>query len=264
MNDSFDPVIEVSHLGTLGPIRLLDVRDADLFAKSHASGAVRVPIEQWEAAAKASETSLDNVAFWQSAIAALGITNEAMAAVYDDGGMTEAARVWFILQYFGVKAFIINGGWPAIDGKGPWQDTNAPEAGFKADPNRGRVGLVDRNRLRQEIGTATKVFDARTAAEHFGEDLRKNKRGGHIPGARHLAHAELLDNGRLREAGELRSMLDKAGFQAGDHIVTHCDGGGRAALAAAAALRAGYTNVRVYYLSFSDWASDDQCPVVRN
>jgi len=28
--------------------------------------------------------------------------------------MTNAARVWFILQYFGVKAVILNGGWPAL------------------------------------------------------------------------------------------------------------------------------------------------------
>jgi 3-mercaptopyruvate sulfurtransferase SseA len=28
--------------------------------------------------------------------------------------MTNAARVWFILQYFGVKAVILNGGWPTL------------------------------------------------------------------------------------------------------------------------------------------------------
>lgn len=258
MNNSVDPVIEVSQLSMLGPIRMLDVRDADSFARAHASGAVRVPIEQWEAAAKAPETSLENVSFWESAIAGLGIAHETMTAVYDDGRMTEAARVWFILQYFGANVVIINGGWPAIDGKGPFQKAVASKDAFKADPNKGRVGLVDRNRLRQEIGTATKIFDARTADEHAGKDLRKNKRGGHLPGARHLAHADLLDNGRLREASELRAMLEKTGFQAGDHIVTHCDGGGRAALAAAAAVRAGYTHVRAYYLSFADWASDDR------
>jgi len=34
--------------------------------------------------------------------------------VIDDGRMTEAVRVWFILQYFGAEASILNGGWPAI------------------------------------------------------------------------------------------------------------------------------------------------------
>jgi hypothetical protein len=39
------------------------------------------------------------------------------AIVYDDGRMTEAARVWFILQYFGATALILNGGWPAIQNR---------------------------------------------------------------------------------------------------------------------------------------------------
>jgi len=28
--------------------------------------------------------------------------------------MTNAARVWFILQYYGLKAVILNGGWPVL------------------------------------------------------------------------------------------------------------------------------------------------------
>ena len=42
------------------------------------------------------------------------------------------------------------------------------------------------------------------------------------------------------------------------------EGGGRAALGAAAAVRAGFDDVRVYYLSFGDWVGDESCPVVRD
>ena len=38
-----------------------------------------------------------------------------MTVVMDDGRMTEAARVWFILQYFGLPAVVLNGGAPAWD-----------------------------------------------------------------------------------------------------------------------------------------------------
>lgn len=47
-------------------------------------------------------------------------------------------------------------------------------------------------------------------------------------------------------------------------VVTHCDGGGRAALAALAAVNAGQKNVSAYYLSFSDWAKDESCSIVRS
>ena len=118
--------------------------------------------------------------------------------------------------------------------------------------------------MKAELGEDVRIFDARTAGEFAGEDLRRNSRGGHLPGARLLPHANLLDAGRLRPADELQQLLTDAGFQSGDHIVTHCDGGGRAALAAAAAVRAGYQDVRAYYRSFADWANDESCAIVRD
>ncbi|BBP04694.1 sulfurtransferase [Sulfuriferula plumbiphila] len=262
-----DPVIEPSDLATMRSAVLLDVRDSAAFKLAHAPSAVRVPIEHWEAAARADETSLGNVAYWETAINALGVDNTVLAVVYDDGRMTEAARVWFILQYFGAKAVIVNGGWPAMLNHAV-VPTGSPLASkahnFQAQAGSGKVGLLDRDGLRAELGSTTRIFDARSAAEFDGGDRRKNARGGHLPGARHLAHSQLLDGQRLRPAHELQQLLTEAGFQAGDHVVTHCDGGGRAALAAVAAVRAGYTGVRAYYLSFADWARDESCPISRD
>jgi thiosulfate/3-mercaptopyruvate sulfurtransferase len=264
---SRDPFIEPSALSALPAFRLLDVRDPGAFATAHAAHAVRVPIEVWEAAAKAGETSFGNVAYWQRAIADLGVDGDVPAVVYDDGRITEAARVWFILQYFGARALILNGGWPAIEGRTelPAAAASSPAPSeFRARPGAGRVGLVDRQTLKTAVGGDVRILDARTAGEFSGDDLRRNARGGHIPGARLLPHAKLLDGTRVRPAAELHDLLAKAGFADGDHVVTHCDGGGRAALAAAAAARAGYDDVRAYYLSFADWAKDESCAIVRD
>jgi thiosulfate/3-mercaptopyruvate sulfurtransferase len=262
-----DPVIEPAALSGLGKIRLLDVRDITSFEAGHRADASRVPIEVWEAAAKSGETSFENIGYWKTAIGALGVDGSVPVIVYDDGRMTEAARVWFILQYFGATALILNGGWPAIqnreDLRGFVSESGTP-AIFTARPGAGPVGLVDRQTLKAELDTDVRIFDARTVDEFAGEDLRRNSRGGHLPGARVLPHASLLDGSRLRPVEELRQLLTSAGFQSGDHLVTHCDGGGRAALAAAAALRAGYRDVRAYYLSFADWAKDESCAIVRD
>jgi thiosulfate/3-mercaptopyruvate sulfurtransferase len=106
---------------------------------------------------------------------------------------------------------------------------------------------------------SVQIFDARTAAEFTGEDLKGNKRGGHLPGAAHLNHRDLLDGRHLRPAAELAQMMADAGIRGGVPVVTHCQSGRRAALAALAALAAGQEDVRVYYLSFGDWAADDSC-----
>ncbi|MER9895790.1 rhodanese-like domain-containing protein [Mesorhizobium sp. M0119] len=180
--------------------------------------------------------------------------------------MTEAARVWFILQYFGAEALIVNGGWPAIRGqRKPLAQASGISGSttFQARPGAGSVGLVDRQTLKADLD-GVQLLDARTADVFAGMDPRRNARGGHLPGARLLPYASLLDDDRLKPAGDLRDPLSVAGFRVGDHLITHCDGGGRAALAAVAAVRAGYDGVRAYYLSSADWTKDESCPVVLN
>jgi len=264
-----DPLVDVGGLSSLGPLRYLDVRDQAAFDAGHAPGAVRVPLDEWDAAVKAADTGFAKTAYWDDALGALGVGPTVTAVAYDSGGMTNAARVWFILQYYGLKAVILNGGWPVlVSAAGLPPAAAASPGGFRAVPGSGPVGLVDRETLRDQLAGELReprahVFDTRTRAEFTGEDARNRARSGHLPGARHLSHVDLLENGAVRPAPALRAMLERVGFGPGDHIVTHCEGGGRAALGAAAAVRAGFDDVRVYYLSFADWVRDESCPVVR-
>jgi thiosulfate/3-mercaptopyruvate sulfurtransferase len=260
-----DPFVDVAGLRSLGPLRYLDARDQAAFDAGHAPGAVRVPLEEWDAAAKAADTGFSKTAYWDDALGSLEIDPSVTAVAYDGGGMTNAARVWFILQYFGLKAVILNGGWPALSSATGLPEVAGPSTGsFRAVPGSGSVGLVDRETLKRQLDGDADVFDTRTRAEFTGEDMRQRTRGGHLPGAQHLSHVDLLDNGVVRSAPALRAMLEQVGFGPGDHIVTHCEGGGRAALGAAAAARAGFDDVRVYYLSFADWVRDESCPIVRD
>ena len=260
-----DPFVDAAALSALGPVRYLDARDQAAFDAGHAHGAVRVPLEAWDAAAKSAATGFATTAYWNEAFRTLGVGDAVTAVAYDAGAMTNAARVWFILQYFGVKAVILNGGWPALAAAGDVPTAAPPSAvPLQATAGAGAVGVVDRETLKRQLDGRARVFDSRTRAEFTGEDARGRPRSGHLPGARHLSHADLMRNGVVHSAPVLRSMMEQAGFGPGDHIVTHCEGGGRAALAAAAAARAGFDDVRVYYLSFADWARDESCPIVRD
>jgi thiosulfate/3-mercaptopyruvate sulfurtransferase len=259
-----DPFVDVAALPSIGPVRYLDARDEAAFDAGHAPGAVRVPLDAWDATIKRGDHRLEQTAYWDEAIRSLGLDGSITAVAYDNGSMTNAARVWFILQYLGLNAVILNGGWPVLSAATVPPAAAASSGGFHAIPGAGPVGVVDRGLLRQQLDGQAQVFDSRTRAEFTGEDSRGRPRSGHLPGARHLSHADLMEQGIVRPAPVLRGMLEDVGFGPGDHIVTHCEGGGRAALAAAAAVRAGFDDVRVYYLSFADWARDETCPIVRD
>ncbi len=270
--DPSDPVLSPEELlASRDALIILDARDAEAFAAARATGARHLPIADWDRAAKSEAGRLDRLDHWAVAIGALGLDGARPVVVLDDGRMTEAARGWFILQHFGVPAAVLDGGWPALEPllaaagqveTGP----TAPPAPLPFQPRlgTGHVALIEKAPLRDALsaGAGPQIFDTRTAAEHAGLDLKKNPRGGRLPGAANLPHADLLGPGnRLLPAKALRARLASAGLRPGERAVTHCDGGGRAALAALAALRAGYTGVGAYYLSFADWAADESCPI---
>ena len=253
---STSPIVAAPHLADLGPLRLLYVPTAE----ERPAGMAIVPIRDWIATAKQSHTGFEDVPYWRDQFAQLGLSRETLTVVLDDGGMTEATRVWFILQYFGLPAAVLNGGLPELSTL-PAQATRGTTTP-DLRPGAGAVGLIGRQALNAAL-PSVQIFDARTAAEFSGDDLKGNNRGGHLPGAAHLDHRDLLDGRHLRPASELAQMMADAGVRGGAPIVTHCQGGGRAALAALAAVEAGRTDVRVYYLSFGDWAADDSCPLVQ-
>jgi thiosulfate/3-mercaptopyruvate sulfurtransferase len=201
-----DPFVDVGDLPSLGPLRYLDVREQAAFDAGHAPGAVRVPLDEWDAAAKAADTGFATTAYWDHALTVLGVDPMVTAVAYDSGGMTNAARVWFILQYYGVKAVILNGGWPVLASASELPPAAASSGGFRAVSGSGSVGLVDRETLRDQLDGRADVFDTRTRAEFTGEDARNRARSGHLPGARHVSHVDLLENGMVRPAPALRAM----------------------------------------------------------
>lgn len=262
-----NPVTLASELDS--EVLVLDARDRVAYAEGHWPGAFHLDTQRWDRLARTPEGALDRVEVWAAEIGAMGIDGRRPVAVYDDGRMIEAARAGFILQLHGVDARVLDGGWPAL--------LRLPQAAFEKSghaPERRvyqapaghvpRVALVNRSQLLGRLGNGVQVLDARTQAEHRGEDLRSNARGGHLPGAKWLTHASLLNqDGTLGSGPTLRARLTGAGVTADLPVVTHCDAGGRAALAALAAVVAGQRDVSAYYLSFSDWAADASLPVVK-
>lgn len=265
-----NPLLSASNLASTSNVIVLDVRDRSAYDAGHWPGAIHLDIKRWESLARTAEGNLDRAEVWAAQIGGLGVDGTKPVVVHDDGRMTEGARAWFILQWHGVDARVLDGGWPALSRQPHFRPelvSNLPAAVDYQRPvaHVPTVRLIQREELRNRLDDGLQVLDARTRAERAGEDLRANRRGGHLPGSKWVPHAELLQpDGTMKSALELRSQLSTAGLDADTPVVTHCDAGGRAALAALAALVAGQRDVHAYYLSFSDWAADESCPIARS
>ena len=72
--------------------------------------------------------------------------------------------------------------------------------------------------------------------------------------------SEIEENGKFLEESVLRQKLVKAGLKEGEPVITHCQGGGRASVAAFALELLGFPT-RNYYLGWSDWGNVDDTPI---
>ena len=100
---------------------------------------------------------------------------------------------------------------------------------------------------------ALTIVDVRTREEFTGASgYPCDPRQGHIPGARHIEHTELL----ARSADEIRELV---GLPPGGELVTYCHAGQRSGLAAAALRAAGY-EARNYAGSWHEWSRDAGLP----
>src|SRR5471030_599276 len=91
-------------------VRIVDMRQAG-YADGHVPGAVYVsPVAIRDA--KAPPTFLPTPAAFEAMMATLGISDRTRVVVYDERGGIYAARLWWILNYYGhANVALVNGGW---------------------------------------------------------------------------------------------------------------------------------------------------------
>ena len=253
-------LIEAKGLDSKKDIRILDARPRDKYLQGHIPGAVWVDHANWS---KAFGDGKDRDG-WVKRIGALGIEPRTIVAIYDDNRSKDAARIWWILRYWGVKDVrLVNGGWRAwtgMDGAEEKKENNPRATTPELSVQKSR--LATREELLKELKEKPQIIDARSKGEHCGTESTA-KKNGHIPGSRHLEWSDTIDakTGRFRDARELRRLFEEAGIDASKPATTYCQSGGRAAVMAFVLELMGNKEVRNYYRSWAEWGNADDTPV---
>ena len=107
------------------------------------------------------------------------------------------------------------------------------------------------------------LLDARTWEEYRGSRVLA-QRGGHIPAAVHLNWLDTIDGGRqlrLKTDHELTVMLSQRGIAPDREIVVYCHTHHRSAHSWMMLRHLGYSRVRGYAGSWSEWGNDARTPI---
>lgn len=252
-------------------VRLIDCATLEAYRRAHIPGAVHLPVHYYlkEDGPPGSDhgTFVMPPADFEALMRQLGVSDDTLVVAYDDNNALVAARMWWVLKYYGhANAKVLNGGWHRwlTEGRPVTFHASRPERGnFTARPDRSLV--ADAGDLLQTVGAAgCQVLDARTDEEWDGSNDRGNRRAGHVPGARHLEwlrFVETTDTRRFLPAEDIEALLAGAGIRRELPTITYCQGGIRAAHAAFAMELVGFENIRVYDGSMRDWANREDTPL---
>ncbi|MFB3923455.1 MAG: sulfurtransferase [Terriglobia bacterium] len=249
-------------------VHVLDARPPEEYRQGHIPGAVNLP------APATDDVEANRQGFPLSPFLALdlflgaGINSASRVIIYDSQGTRFAARVFYVLEFFGHQHVqILNGGFPKWQGEGRGvtaEASNAAPGDFEPQA-RGEL-IATSDWVAQHLTDANvRVIDARSPEEVSGQ-RGTGPRVGHIPGAVNIEWTRVLDAGGLQiilPRAELEKLFAAAEIKPEHEVVTYCQSGMRASLVYFALRLMGFPRVRVYDSSWADWSSNVALPIER-
>jgi thiosulfate/3-mercaptopyruvate sulfurtransferase len=238
------------------------------YLAQHIPGAVFFDIEQLSDHSTPLPHMLPQPEEFSRSLGALGVSNQMDIVVYEQQGVFSAPRAWWMLRTMGArKVFLLDGGFPAWIGAGlPTEcgEVQAPRASFEARFNPDAVRDFDQ--IEQLIARHGQIVDARSAGRFSGAiaEPRPGLSSGHMLGAVSVPFTELVADGRLKSAEQLRPLFGAKGIRIDEPITTTCGSGVTAAVIALGLEIVGAQQVSLYDGSWSEYAQHPRAVIEKS
>ncbi len=262
-------LVETQELATFlrdPDLRLLDARPAQQYRSEHLPGAVNLPApatDDLDSNRRGLPVATERA---QELFRNAGVNTASRVVVYDEQGNRFAARVFYVLEFFGhQRVQVLNGG------IAKWRSE-----GRVLTPDEPRVARGDFNPVPhpEMIATAewvaahiadpqVRLVDARSPAEYGGAS-GASPASGHIPGAVNIEWTRLITPGEIATflgADQLARLFTDAQVTPEKEVAVYCQVGMRAAEAYFALRLLGYERVRMYDASWAEWGTNAALPV---
>ncbi len=120
--------------------------------------------------------------------------------------------------------------------------------------------LVDKDYVKRRMGNPNIVLvDARSAERYRGENETLDPKAGHIPGAISKPFSENLEGNTFKPAKDLEQRF--ADIPKNKELILYCGSGVSANHNLIALEEAGFSRVKLYAGSWSDWVSYPENPI---
>lgn len=215
-----------------------------------------------------SQRDIINKKQFEALMSRIGAEQETELILYGDFNNWFAAFAFWVFQYYGHKKIkIMNGGrkkWEMEKRKYTTDEPQQRSSQYVAQPpDEGiRAYLPDVRRAIERAETV--LVDVRSPKEFLGEitappeyPMEHAQRGGHIPGAKNIPWAQVLnEDGTFKNAEDLANLYEKNGVSRDKHIICYCRIGERSSHTwFVLKYLLGYPSVRNYDGSWTEWGN---------
>lgn len=206
-----------------------------------------------------------------------GISRDTTVVFYGDKNNWWACYAFWVFQLFGhTNAKVMNGGrakWIAEGRVLAREKVNYPESEY-ATPTRDDSKIrAFRDEVLKHQATKLPLVDVRSPGEYSGQLLHMPDypqegalRGGHIPGAKSIPWAKAANpDATFKSVEDLRTLYEtENGLKRDDNIIAYCRIGERSSLTwFVLKYLLGYSNVRNYDGSWTEWGNAVRVPIER-
>lgn len=255
---------------------ILDVRaelnDPDYglreYQKGHIRGAQYVSMEDTltgKVQAHGGRHPLPNMEKFIEDMKKLGINDDSIVFIYDDGDLAMAGRLWWLLKYSGKdKVFILEGGIKSWIDNGLEISNEVPEIkeSKSLSLNIDFSMEVDINYVNSAISSDNiAIIDSRAAERYRGEVEPIDKIPGHIPNALNYPWMNLVVDGKMKSKEELEEYFKD--LKKYDEIIVHCGSGITGTVNYIFMDEIGF-KPKLYVGGYSDWISYKDNKVVQD
>ena len=256
-------LIEIDEFVTLSKLKstkVIDFRKLKDFQEGHVNNALNIWRTDIEDASfpyggmKANKKQLENL------FSNLGIEKDDTLLLYDDKGLCDAARLWWVLQYYSFKNVkLLNGGLTTIKNA----SISLTKENKKYAPSEFRFKgtntqfFASKKQIQHAINNNSMLIDTRTKEEFLGEYIKKGAfKVGKIPKSKLIDWANAINydgDKKIKSKAELNEIY--AGLNKNDTLYVYCHSGVRSAHTTFVLTQIlGYKNILNYDGSWTEWS----------
>lgn len=260
---------QLLNLGVGSVPLIVDCRGPDEYAAGHIPGAISFPAALVQDP-DSTRGELFPVERLHDMALDAGLLGQGEMLLYDDSGLVQSTRVFWVLELLGRDSIrILNGGGVHWKHSGyPWttevaEPSPTVDHQVPIDIQSHRIISLEELVPLVEHGSI-QLVDARSAKEYAGA-VPTAKRDGHIPSAVNVdwqEHIHGLFDPRFKDEESLRALYRTVGIDLDHPIVCYCRSGNRSTHTYFVLRALGAASVCNYLGSWLEWGNEAHTPVI--